>query len=111
MPLNSAMFAGGPDEASVIPVDLCDILSSQLLPRVAFLGSRAVQSSIQVFDFAGALGEIRTPGPRNRNPMLYPAELRARAGRNSRDGGRLLPADLKSRGGQKQGCNRRSWPT
>ena len=26
---------------------------------------------------AGALGEIRTPGPRNRNPMLYPAELRA----------------------------------
>jgi hypothetical protein len=28
---------------------------------------------------AGALGEIRTPDPRNRNPMLYPAELRARA--------------------------------
>jgi site-specific DNA recombinase len=27
----------------------------------------------------GALGEIRTPDPRNRNPMLYPAELRARA--------------------------------
>jgi hypothetical protein len=26
----------------------------------------------------GALGEIRTPDPRNRNPMLYPAELRAR---------------------------------
>jgi hypothetical protein len=25
----------------------------------------------------GALGEIRTPDPRNRNPMLYPAELRA----------------------------------
>ena len=37
---------------------------------------------------AGALGRIRTSGPRNRNPMLYPAELRARgsfqwAGRNS----------------------------
>jgi hypothetical protein len=28
--------------------------------------------------FFGALGEIRTPDPRNRNPMLYPAELRAR---------------------------------
>src|ERR1700674_5342764 len=27
---------------------------------------------------SGALGEIRTPDPRNRNPMLYPAELRAR---------------------------------
>ena len=27
--------------------------------------------------FRGALGEIRTPDPRNRNPMLYPAELRA----------------------------------
>src|SRR6185312_8354250 len=24
-------------------------------------------------------GEIRTPDPRNRNPMLYPAELRAQA--------------------------------
>jgi hypothetical protein len=28
---------------------------------------------------AGALGEIRTPDPRIRSPMLYPAELRARA--------------------------------
>src|SRR5215831_18366035 len=28
---------------------------------------------------SGALGRIRTSGPRNRNPMLYPAELRARA--------------------------------
>src|SRR5712691_2433607 len=26
----------------------------------------------------GALGEIRTPDPRIRSPMLYPAELRAR---------------------------------
>src|SRR5450756_3091910 len=26
---------------------------------------------------AGALGEIRTPDPRIRSPMLYPAELRA----------------------------------
>src|ERR1700688_1567536 len=32
----------------------------------------------------GALGEIRTPDPRIRSPMLYPAELRARpsCGRN-----------------------------
>src|SRR5450631_1488831 len=28
---------------------------------------------------SGALGEIRTPDPRIRSPMLYPAELRARA--------------------------------
>jgi hypothetical protein len=28
---------------------------------------------------AGALGEIRTPDPRIRSPMLYPAELRARS--------------------------------
>ena len=26
----------------------------------------------------GAPGEIRTPDPRNRSPVLYPAELRAR---------------------------------
>ena len=26
----------------------------------------------------GALGEMRTPDPRIRSPMLYPAELRAR---------------------------------
>ena len=32
-------------------------------------------------EVAGALGEIRTPDPRNRNPMLYPAELRARTAR------------------------------
>jgi hypothetical protein len=30
---------------------------------------------------SGALGEIRTPDPRIRSPMLYPAELRARAPR------------------------------
>jgi hypothetical protein len=29
----------------------------------------------------GALGEIRTPDPRIRSPMLYPAELRARGAR------------------------------
>src|SRR5882757_4305666 len=34
---------------------------------------------------SGALGEIRTPGPRNRNPMLYPAELRVRAVRRLSD--------------------------
>lgn len=36
----------------------------------------------------GALGRIRTSDPRNRNPMLYPAELRARgrAGRAARRG-------------------------
>ena len=32
------------------------------------------------FDGSGALGEIRTPDPRIRSPMLYPAELRAPAG-------------------------------
>ena len=37
------------------------------------VGEKAGESGV------GALGEIRTPDPRNRNPMLYPAELRARA--------------------------------
>jgi hypothetical protein len=32
----------------------------------------------EAFCKGGALGRIRTSGPRNRNPMLYPAELRAR---------------------------------
>ena len=32
---------------------------------------------------SGALREIRTPDPRNRNPMLYPAELGARHGLNT----------------------------
>src|SRR6202158_5034648 len=32
-----------------------------------------------IMRLAGALGEIRTPDPRIRSPMLYPAELRARA--------------------------------
>lgn len=35
----------------------------------------------------GALGRIRTSDPRNRNPMLYPAELRARG-----PGGACRPA-------------------
>src|ERR1044072_4992061 len=35
--------------------------------------------STKAIEMSGALGEIRTPDPRNRNPMLYPAELRARA--------------------------------
>ena len=46
---------------------------------------RASQSSTSELtqarqDRSGALGEIRTPDPRNRNPMLYPAELRAPCG-------------------------------
>src|SRR6201999_2844603 len=43
-----------------------------------------------VLDRSGALGEIRTPDPRNRNPMLYPAELRARGAPDIRDAGPLL---------------------
>src|SRR5215468_6447804 len=39
----------------------------------------------------GALGEIRTPDPRNRNPMLYPAELRAPV-RSLIRTGKTLPA-------------------
>gem|GEM_PF-5555684 len=36
-------------------------------------------SKAQFYIFAknGAPGEIRTPDPRNRSPVLYPAELRA----------------------------------
>lgn len=33
-------------------------------------------SAVVVAPTNGALGAIRTPDPRNRNPMLYPAELR-----------------------------------
>jgi hypothetical protein len=55
-----------------------------VLPR-PFPG-RFFWEAIRLFGLAkclillGALGEIRTPDPRNRNPMLYPAELRARDG-------------------------------
>jgi hypothetical protein len=38
---------------------------------------QALQASLSA---SGALGRIRTSDPRNRNPMLYPAELRARRG-------------------------------
>src|ERR1700710_1464174 len=80
----------------------------------------------------GALGEIRTPDPRIRSPMLYPAELRAHAKARLPDlaglgqqrwpdrGGvkpsathRVHPAwlyDRSSRPPQKQGCLCRSWP-
>src|SRR4051794_20785583 len=54
---------------------------------------------------AGALGEIRTPDPRNRNPMLYPAELRAPGWPDYQ----TWPARASS-ARQKQGCRRRSWP-
>src|SRR5215831_5218839 len=38
---------------------------------------------------AGALGRIRTSDPRNRNPMLYPAELRARVVRIAETAGQF----------------------
>jgi hypothetical protein len=38
----------------------------------------AFPGGFEAFRKGGALGRIRTSGPRNRNPMLYPAELRAR---------------------------------
>jgi hypothetical protein len=38
---------------------------------------------VPIFIGNGALREIRTPDPRNRNPMLYPAELGARLGLNT----------------------------
>jgi hypothetical protein len=60
------------------------------IPRwdVAALGSKAyanARSSVgslqrSSFDFLGALGRIRTADPQIRSLMLYPAELRARAG-------------------------------
>ena len=43
----------------------------------------------------GALGEIRTPDPRNRNPMLYPAELRARSRTIADEGRDASPATLQ----------------
>jgi hypothetical protein len=49
------------------------------LPSLKNLGSKSRENRSKLLILLGALGEIRTPGPRNRNPMLYPAELRARA--------------------------------
>src|SRR6266581_2763527 len=46
---------------------------------VAFSRAKTAGFGTPVLYRTGALGEIRTPDPRNRNPMLYPAELRARA--------------------------------
>ena len=51
----------------------------------------------------GALGEIRTPDPRIRSPMLYPAELRAREGSITRLG-RAGPAASVSRRSKPARC-------
>jgi hypothetical protein len=48
-----------------------------LVPIWYLLAVSQVPEFQEVPDFAGALGEIRTPDPRIRSPMLYPAELRA----------------------------------
>ena len=55
-----------------IPLQSIEIL--QTLSAVDFVGVGAREKSEN-----GALGEIRTPDPRIRSPMLYPAELRALA--------------------------------
>src|SRR5216683_2724254 len=49
---------------------------------------------------AGALGEIRTPDPRIRSPMLYPAELRAHAGGSITRLGGTGPAACRRSGQQ-----------
>ena len=46
----------------------------------------------------GALREIRTPDPRNRNPMLYPAELRALTGGTiAKEGAKGIPKPFEKR--------------
>jgi hypothetical protein len=45
---------------------------------VSCIGQLAAFGADGIFQ-SGALGEIRTPDPRNRNPMLYPAELRVQS--------------------------------
>jgi hypothetical protein len=62
------------------------------------------EMAVTAWVFGGALGRIRTSDPRNRNPMLYPAELRARV-RSIIRTGKSPPAAA-----QKQGWRRRSWP-
>jgi hypothetical protein len=57
----------------------------------------------------GALGEIRTPDPRIRSPMLYPAELRAQSKANTWRLGRPQNLSLGKRPQIRgQGCIRAS---
>src|SRR5882757_6818718 len=49
-----------------------------LRPLAAASGAKTRGLACPVWYRNGALGEIRTPDPRIRSPMLYPAELRAR---------------------------------
>jgi hypothetical protein len=59
---------------------------------------------------AGALGEIRTPDPRIRSPMLYPAELRARAwGSITRLGPTGPAACCRGRPGRRAGSGGGVW--
>ena len=51
--------------------------SKGVLLRTLVAASRAKSAMFGVCFEIGALGEIRTPDPRIRSPMLYPAELRA----------------------------------
>ena len=63
--LNAPYWAAG--LIAVADVVLLSVLGRSASPRQGDVAANR-----------GALGEIRTPDPRNRNPMLYPAELRAR---------------------------------
>src|ERR1700680_4706129 len=58
----------------------------------------------------GALGEIRTPDPRIRSPMLYPAELRARAGSITRLDRVGPAASDQSTPGSKRASSASRWP-
>jgi Molybdopterin-binding domain of aldehyde dehydrogenase len=118
--------------AGRMQIDRVELRRRNLVPHHAMPYRMALGVSYDAGDFAGnldralalsdfgALGEIRTPGPRNRNPMLYPAELRAPAVRvdyqswpgtaSARSGKGALRGPSRPVPLQKQGCRRPSWP-
>jgi hypothetical protein len=63
------------------------------LPSLKNLGSKSRENRSKLLILLGALGEIRTPGPRNRNPMLYPAELRVQRRHHSGETDESQPLD------------------
>lgn len=74
-PTNSAACGAITKTISSIILPRCLHDAAPAVADLAVSGKLSVRPQLIMLD--GALGEIRTPDPRNRNPMLYPAELRA----------------------------------
>src|ERR1700738_5113309 len=72
---------------------------------------RTLKRVLACCSVSGALGEIRTPDPRIRSPMLYPAELRARAGSITRLDRVGPAASDQSPPGSKRASSASRWPS